>query len=312
MRFRATAAAAAVALTLSGCATALPSAPPDSSERPAPQSGIRSGLVAIGDGREMFLACRGSGSPTVVFVSGTGGGADEWSTLPSTGAGSPSGSPASEPAVEPVFAAVAESTRVCAYDRPGVTLDDGSPTSSTPVPQPTTARQGVEDLDALLTAADETGPYVLVGASWGGLIVQLFARTHPESTEGLVLVDSASTHLEQSLTAEQWRAWMGAIEGARSGDAESPAYVPTLTEFDSADAPPAVPTVVLSSDRPWDLQVTPGESTWPAWLAAQSELAESLHATHVSDTDSGHGIQVEQPALVTAAVEDVVDEVRSG
>ena len=75
-------------------------------------------------------------------------------------------------------------------------------------------------------------------------------------------------------------------------------------------APPALPTVVMSSDQPWDLQVTPGESTWPGWVAAQADLAQSLNATHITRTDSGHGLPVEQPALVTAAILEVVDEAR--
>ncbi|MGI9822407.1 alpha/beta fold hydrolase [Agromyces sp. Marseille-Q5079] len=312
MRFMTLAGTLVVAIALSGCSAAVPGAPLDPAERATPPNGTRSGLVTIGGGREVFLSCRGSGSPTVVFISGTGGGADEWSTLPGAGADAPSSPPESTHPAVPVFAAVAESTRVCAYDRPGVTLEDGSPTTTTPVPQPTTAQQGVDDLDAVLAASDETGPFVLVGASWGGLIAQLFARTHPDATVGLVLVDSASIHLEQTLSPEQWQAWMAAIEGARSGDAESPAYEPTMVEFRGASPSPSVPAVVLSSDEPWDLHVTPGESTWPAWLAAQSALTESVQAMHVSETDSGHGIQVEQPDLVSAAIDDVIEEVRRG
>ena len=71
----------------------------------------------------------------------------------------------------------------------------------------------------------------------------------------------------------------------------------------------AVPVVVLTSDQSWDLQVGDG-STWPVWLAAQEQLAAALDATHVSQTGSGHAINVEQPQLVTDAIRDVVDTVR--
>ena len=40
----------------------------------------------------------------------------------------------------------------------------------------------------------------------------------------------------------------------------------------------------------------------PGWVAAQALLAESLRATHITETDSGHGLPVEQPALVTDAI----------
>jgi hypothetical protein len=66
---------------------------------------------------------------------------------------------------------------------------------------------------------------------------------------------------------------------------------------------------VFSSDQPWDLHLG-GGSTWPAWLKAQGDLAASLHARHISKTDSGHSIQYAQPKLVTDAIRDVVGQVR--
>jgi len=72
------------------------------------------------------------------------------------------------------------------------------------VPQPTTPKEAVADLHALLSAAGETGPYVLVGHSYGGLVVKLYARTYPKDVAGLVLVDALSEGLQDALTPEQW------------------------------------------------------------------------------------------------------------
>jgi hypothetical protein len=70
------------------------------------------GLVDIGGGRDMYLECRGKGAPTVVFVSGTGDRTETWSkTL--------------DPSEQPVLPAIAETNRVCAYDRPGTILAVG-------------------------------------------------------------------------------------------------------------------------------------------------------------------------------------------
>jgi hypothetical protein len=66
----------------------------------------------------------------------------------------------------------------------------------------------------------------------------------------------------------------------------------------------------MSSDQPWDLQVTPGASTWPAWVEAQRLLAEELGADHLTQTRSGHGLPAEQPQLVTRAILDVVGMLR--
>ena len=95
-----------------------------------------------------------------------------------------------------------------------------------------------------------------------------------------------------------------------STSSEVPSYEPSIVELRATPGLPAMPTVVVSSDQPWDLQVTPGESTWPGWVAAQAELARALDAKHITDPDSGHGIPVEQPALVTEAVLDVVSAAR--
>jgi pimeloyl-ACP methyl ester carboxylesterase len=155
------------------------------------------GLVDIGRGRKMYLECSGTGSPTVMLISGTRGAHDDWTDLidPKNPAGAPM------PGESAVFPQVSKFTQVCAYDRPGTTRNDNTVTASTPVRQPTTAQQGVADLHALLIAAREPGPYMLVGHSWGGLIARLFASTYPDEVAGLVLVDPASEFLKSSLTA---------------------------------------------------------------------------------------------------------------
>ena len=107
-----------------------------------------------------------------------------------------------------VFDGVAEFTRVCAYDRPGTIA--GSPRSrSDPAPMPRSAGDIVADLRALLVAAGVRPPYVLVGPSFGGLVVRLFASTVPDEVVGLVLVDAAQeefwTRLKALVTPEQWK-----------------------------------------------------------------------------------------------------------
>ncbi|MEV6582632.1 alpha/beta hydrolase [Streptomyces sp. NPDC051582] len=289
-------------------ATATPAATATATVAAGGTSGDLSRPVPVGGGRHIRMECRGTGSPTVVLVSGTGGAGDEWTHVvdpanPAAGL---------KPSAAAVLPTVASFTRVCAYDRPGTVRTDGKPTSSTPVPQPTTARAGVQDLRAALSAAGEHGPYVLVGASWGAMIAELFARTDFPRVSGLVTVDGASPYLRDTLTPAQWSDWMRKIATMDRGKGlEVPDYEASVAEIRSAPPMPhPLPAAVLTSDKPWDLAVGDSGSTWPAWLAAQDELARELRARHVTDTDSGHGIAVEQPRLVADAVREVVDEAR--
>ena len=274
----------------------------------AAENSSSGGLIDIGGGRKIHLECRGTGSPTVVLISRTRGAHDDWTDL--IDLKNPAGAPkAGESAV---FPQVSKFTRVCAYDRPGTTRNDNTVTDSTPVLQPTTAQQGVVDLHALLTATKEPGPYVLVGHSWGGLIARLFASTYPDEVAGLVLVDPASEFLKTSLTPEQWATYIKATkELIEPKGLEAPDHARTLGLLHGTPKVHPMPIVVLTSDKRFDFGAG-GPETWPAWRTAHDRLAKLLNAKHVSDTNSGHTIQMEQPQLVVDAIRQVVEAVRSG
>jgi len=153
------------------------------------------GPIALGNGRDIYMECRGSGSPTVVLVTGLGERADNFMTLPNPG-----------PADRAVYPAVAQFTRVCAYDRPGTATGTASGwalSRSTPVQRLATVKDSADDLNLLLEASGERGPYVLVGHSLGGPIIRLYAADHPASVAALVLDDGLSEDLGDGLTPEQ-------------------------------------------------------------------------------------------------------------
>jgi pimeloyl-ACP methyl ester carboxylesterase len=289
--------AVALGLVLAGCGGS------SGSTMGAERHAITTGLVPIGAGRKIELQCRGTGSPTVVLISGTRGAWDDWTSVGDPAAGMPSPSPSA------VFPQVARSTRVCGYDRPGVTTLAGKPTRTTPVRQPTTAQGDVADLRALLAAGHVPGPYVLVGQSWGGLVAQLYARRDPADVKGLVLVDPATQYLHEALGPKRWQHFLAAgmkLDDGSGGEAPDHAHSIGVV----ASAPPLgrIPVVMLTSDRPFDYGA--GAGTWPAWTASQARLAALLHARHITRTDSGHVIQMVQPALVTREIRGVVDAVR--
>ncbi len=286
---------------------------------PAAAGGEFAGLIDIGGGRRMYLECRGVGAPTVVLVGGLRASAEDWSIADNTASA--------------VFPEIAKFTRVCAYDRPGTPVGE-TPSRSDPAAQPTTAADAVADLHALLRAADETGPYVLVGHSYGGLVVRLYAMTYPEEVSGLVLVDALAEGLRDAETPEQWAVQRKLIDGDVR---ESLVLYPALERIDvdrSFDqiraAPPLrpLPLFVLSADRPWGPQVPAmiaagklpadippdfGYVTDAAQKVAQERLARlAPNARHITNTNSGHEIHKEQPQLVVDAIREVVEAVRRG
>jgi pimeloyl-ACP methyl ester carboxylesterase len=146
-------------------------------------------LMDLG-GRKLHLHCTGSGSPTVIPEAGASSFSIDWSL------------------VQPE---IAKTNRVCSYDRARLGWSDPGPAE--------TAVNVVQDLHRLLTVAKEKGPYVLVGASMGGIYVRLYQMQHPEDVVGMVLVDPAhesglyttwegKTVPVASLSADQYRAVM--------------------------------------------------------------------------------------------------------
>jgi pimeloyl-ACP methyl ester carboxylesterase len=286
---------------------------------PTPAKGNFAGLVSIGGGRQIFLQCRGTGSPTVVLVSGLDAAADVWTGYQAN------------PSLA-VFARVARFTRVCAYDRPGAPVgDDLTPSRSTPVRQPTTAQDAVSDLHALLRAAGEPGPYVLVGHSYGGLITRLYAGEHPAQVAGLVFVDAFAPQWQTALTPGHWRI-LKAITGPSARQlARYPAIERLNFDASVAQARSArplrcwLPVTVVSRDTrtgPGDLgpviaaavadgmlpAFVPkdfGYTVDRAWDIAQDALARLVPGARHITLISGHNIQIDHPQVVADAIRQV-------
>src|SRR5258706_10241271 len=131
-------------------------------------------LIDIG-GYRLHLYCMGEptdGSPTVVLEQGLGGTSPAWALI------------------QPEVAKV---TRVCAYDRAGLGWSDAAPAG----------KQVVEELHTLLQKANISGPYVLVGHSFGGLHTLSLTPQYSKEVVGVVLLESSHPNQWTSTPAGQ-------------------------------------------------------------------------------------------------------------
>ncbi len=129
-------------------------------------------LVDVG-GHRLHIQCAGVGRLTVVLETGALSMSALWGW------------------VRPL---AARHTRVCSYDRAGLGWSE-------PGSEPRDAIHISRELHTLLNNAGETPPYVLVGHSYGGLLVRMYADQHPEDVAGLLLLDSS--HPDQVVRIEK-------------------------------------------------------------------------------------------------------------
>lgn len=127
-------------------------------------------LVDVGNGRGIHLFCKGAPiGPTVVIEQGLASPSILW---------------------WPVQDAIAKFAHVCTYDRAGYQWSDAGGAAHS-------VHESVADLRAVLSNAAVPKPYVLVGHSFGGLLVRLYARMYAEDVAAVVLVDSPDESVVQ-------------------------------------------------------------------------------------------------------------------
>nr|MEA2797516.1 hypothetical protein [Phenylobacterium sp.] len=124
--------------------------------------------VDIG-GRKLRLVCAGppadAGRPTVWMEAGAFGLAADFAAVQEK--------------------LTAKGIRSCAYDRAGMGWSD-------PGPQPRDSDAIVGDLEKLIAASGERGPFILMGHSMAGLHTRLFAGRNPDKVAGLVLIEATT------------------------------------------------------------------------------------------------------------------------
>ena len=233
-------------------------------------------------GIELYYEILGKqqGGPTLVFDSGYGVTLDNWN---------------------PIKDEISSFSKMFIYDRAGIGKSDIDD-------RPRHSRQSVENLRILLVKAGIQPPYVLVGHSFGGLNIRLFASTYPEEVAGVVLLDS--THEDQNkilpslFSKEVQEAYYNQfiLEGSLNEVEESLEQVRTSKSFGS------IPLIVVTGG----LQPFHTEESMAAWMRFQRELANlSTNKQHIIVEDAGHAIHMDQPQVVIDVIRDLLVTIKN-
>jgi pimeloyl-ACP methyl ester carboxylesterase len=273
-------------------------------------------LVDVG-GYRLHIHCMGSGTPSVILDHGLGGSSTDWIKVQSK---------------------LAMVTQVCVYDRAGYGFSDRGPS-------PRTSSRIATELRTLLEHLREElpPPYLLVGHSFGGYNMRMFAGLFPEQTTGLVLVDTphedqADGIFEHRLVSEIdphgvlrgfWEpGLLGAIvelidpeplapsfgvspKTLRAILAEAASYEESSRELRSADIYPDTPLVIIMHG----LRIMPrgdlGDDIEHDWLRLQRELAGRYKNGEILlAPKSAHNIPLDEPDLIVDAIEKIIDSLR--
>lgn len=235
------------------------------------------------EGRSVQAVRSGRGDPPIVLESGLG---DDWSSW--------------SPILEPLCAR----SRVFAYSRPGYG-------ESTPASTPRDIVTQAHELRELLHALDEGSPYVLVGHSLGGLIVQAFACLHPSDVAGLVTVDAPHPdqieylNRDASSAGSAYRAFAAALTGAARLEHEA-LTAPHGGRFQNGLDLYRGPIVMLSA---W-LRPDTSQQYLDYRRAKAVEAAARYPQAELRIVQCTHYIHREQPRAVLDAVDDILRQVR--
>jgi pimeloyl-ACP methyl ester carboxylesterase len=199
-----------IALVLSGMAFQVMAVQLDKQNYPPP------GRLYAVNGHQMHIYCAGEGSPAVILQAGGAADSIWWYRVQNQ---------------------LAEHTRVCAFDRPGMGWSE-------PTTEPRDAFTLVGELHTLLAQADVRPPYVMAGHSWGAVLTRIYAAQYPQEIEGMALVDSAILLPKHFMDQSEFDAWKSTFAGQQTlFGAITRLGLPRLTDpttFHNAGYPSAV------------------------------------------------------------------------
>lgn len=247
-------------------------------------------LVQVGEYRLNFQVIKGE-SLTILLEAGGGWHSNEWTNL------------------APELARKTGAT-VVAYDRAGFGKSDLPET-------PHDMREEVDWLWQGLQKLDLDKNLILVGHSFGGWMIRLFASEHPETTRGMVFIDPFTNELVNLLGVEYLD--NHPMSGRLPFDTSQPDKLtkiqralmrmvgdglgPKIEIMKKTSIPQNIPVIVITSGR----QFLPKTEEQEAWRLAHEQMTASIDgAILIVAEESDHMVQWRQPELIVDAVMKVI------
>lgn len=234
-------------------------------------------------GHGLQLLVGGQGSPAVIFEGGFGAGIASWSTVQKN---------------------VAAFTQTVSYDRAGLGQSDQGP-------RPRSAKQIATELHAALQKAGVKPPYVMVGHSFGGIYVRVFADMYPNEVVGMVLIDPSQESFNDWLGKNQPdRLKAAASNIAKAGEGVQAEFAAVDTSYSQArvaKVPAGIPVTLLTATEDESM---PAEGR-KVWIEKHKEwLATVPGSKHIVVEKATHFIQAQQPGLVIETIKQVLKQPR--
>jgi pimeloyl-ACP methyl ester carboxylesterase len=251
-------------------------------------------MIDVG-GRSLHCCVYGKGSPTVALVSGFGAPQAYWN---------------------PVIPDLAAQTTVLTYDRAGIGKSEIGEL-------PTHGKQAATDLHTLLNKLNLPKPYIIIGHSYGGSVVRLFASMYPDDIGGIILEDSqhegileAQRKILKGKDLEQLEEMVSRFATPDNPKTEGDYRFITMEQMKNSKPLPQVPFVVLTAgDRSKNMPPIFSDEANKKLEELGIELQKKLVAMipggkHIIVDDVGHNMHLEKPEALITPVIEMIKEVR--
>lgn len=198
---------------------------------------------------------------------------------------------------DPVIEELSTLSRVFTYDRAGLGKSERSTS-------PRTSREMVKELKELLTEANIAPPYILVGHSFGGGNMRMYATEYPDEVCGLVLVDSTPEDYRERFLPAMPEDFQEAYHKQFVREGNYDEFMESLQQLKDTRRRLDVPLIVLSAGK----KAHYSAESQALWNDLQRELLEiSSRGELVIAENSAHYIQRDEPDVIVDAVRRLID-----